>query len=79
MLLGKYSGVVKTPSLFPSGFCLLTTCPVMFYTQILCDLETTDSRMFKDFPKDLMTSLANKPLTENSHEWSITTEVLHYL
>ncbi|XP_060730192.1 gamma-glutamyl hydrolase [Tachysurus vachellii] len=36
--------------------------------------ESTDSRMFKDFPKDLMTSLANKPLTENSHEWSITTE-----
>uniref|UniRef100_W5LDG2 folate gamma-glutamyl hydrolase n=2 Tax=Astyanax mexicanus TaxID=7994 RepID=W5LDG2_ASTMX len=36
--------------------------------------EVSDSRMFKDFPKDLMTSLANEPLTENSHQWSITTE-----
>ncbi|KAL7876195.1 hypothetical protein AOLI_G00111580 [Acnodon oligacanthus] len=36
--------------------------------------ESKDSRMFKDFPDDLMTSLAKEPLTENSHQWSITTE-----
>ncbi|MCI4377576.1 hypothetical protein PGIGA_G00205180 [Pangasianodon gigas] len=36
--------------------------------------ESKDSRMFKDFPEDLMTSLANEPLTENSHQWSVTTE-----
>ncbi|KAG7330047.1 hypothetical protein KOW79_006269 [Hemibagrus wyckioides] len=36
--------------------------------------ESKDSRMFKDFPEDLITSLANEPLTENSHQWSITTE-----
>ncbi|XP_026791633.3 gamma-glutamyl hydrolase isoform X1 [Pangasianodon hypophthalmus] len=35
--------------------------------------ESKDSRMFKDFPEDLMTSLANEPLTENSHQWSLTT------
>ncbi|TSL34540.1 Gamma-glutamyl hydrolase [Bagarius yarrelli] len=35
--------------------------------------EMKDSRMFKDFPEDLMTSLANEPLTENSHQWSVTT------
>ncbi|KAI4887782.1 hypothetical protein NFI96_028305 [Prochilodus magdalenae] len=36
--------------------------------------ESKDSRMFKDFPEDLMISLAKEPLTENSHQWSITTE-----
>lgn len=36
--------------------------------------ESKDSRMFKEFPEDLMTSLANEPLTENSHQWSVTTE-----
>lgn len=36
--------------------------------------ESKDCRMFKDFPEDLMTSLANQPLTENSHQWSVTTE-----
>ncbi|XP_017567937.1 gamma-glutamyl hydrolase [Pygocentrus nattereri] len=36
--------------------------------------ESKDSRMFKDFPDDLITSLAKEPLTENSHRWSITTE-----
>ncbi|XP_053353613.1 gamma-glutamyl hydrolase [Clarias gariepinus] len=36
--------------------------------------ESKDSRLFKEFPEDLITSLANEPLTENSHQWSITTE-----
>ncbi|XP_066536474.1 gamma-glutamyl hydrolase isoform X2 [Hoplias malabaricus] len=36
--------------------------------------DSKDSRMFKDFPEDLMTSLAKEPLTENSHQWSVTTE-----
>lgn len=36
--------------------------------------ELKDSRMFKDFPEDLMASLANEPLTENSHQWSISTK-----
>ncbi|XP_022533444.1 gamma-glutamyl hydrolase [Astyanax mexicanus] len=36
--------------------------------------ELNKSRMFKDFPAHLMTSLANEPLTENSHKWSITTK-----
>ncbi|XP_076828576.1 gamma-glutamyl hydrolase [Brachyhypopomus gauderio] len=36
--------------------------------------EVKNSRMFKDFPEDLMTSLAKEPLTENSHNWSLTTE-----
>ncbi|XP_053484746.1 gamma-glutamyl hydrolase [Ictalurus furcatus] len=36
--------------------------------------ESKDSRMFKDFPEDLMASLANEPLTENSHQWSISTK-----
>lgn len=57
----------------------LTACPTIIYTLLLCDIESNDSRMFKDFPEDLITSLANEPLTENSHQWSITTEVLHYL
>ncbi|XP_072542994.1 gamma-glutamyl hydrolase-like [Salminus brasiliensis] len=36
--------------------------------------EIKASRMFKDFPEDLMTALANEPLTENSHQLSITTK-----
>lgn len=47
----------------------------MVYSLLICDLESKDSRMFKDFPADLMASLANEPLTENSHEWSISSEV----
>ncbi|XP_026071305.1 gamma-glutamyl hydrolase-like [Carassius auratus] len=36
--------------------------------------DVRDSRMFKDFPVDLMKSLETEPLTENSHQWSLTTE-----
>ncbi|XP_051531684.1 gamma-glutamyl hydrolase isoform X2 [Myxocyprinus asiaticus] len=36
--------------------------------------EIKDGRLFKDFPEELMKSLATEPLTENSHKWSITTE-----
>ncbi|XP_051757273.1 gamma-glutamyl hydrolase [Ctenopharyngodon idella] len=36
--------------------------------------DVRDSRLFKDFPEDLMESLASDPLTENSHQWSVTTE-----
>ncbi|XP_068199647.1 gamma-glutamyl hydrolase-like [Antennarius striatus] len=31
-----------------------------------------DSRLFRDFPSDLMDDLATEPLTENSHRWSVT-------
>ncbi|XP_028812801.1 gamma-glutamyl hydrolase [Denticeps clupeoides] len=34
-------------------------------------LDGMSSRLFQDFPADLMTSLATEPLTENSHKWSI--------
>lgn len=33
--------------------------------------ETTDSRLFKGFPAELMADLASEPLTENSHKWSL--------
>uniref|UniRef100_A0A4W4DVG0 folate gamma-glutamyl hydrolase n=2 Tax=Electrophorus electricus TaxID=8005 RepID=A0A4W4DVG0_ELEEL len=36
--------------------------------------ELKQSRMFEDFPDDLMTSLTTEPLTENSHKWSLTTK-----
>ncbi|XP_068199648.1 gamma-glutamyl hydrolase-like [Antennarius striatus] len=32
-----------------------------------------DSRVFRDFPADLMDDLANEPLTENSHKYSMKT------
>ncbi|XP_056619566.1 gamma-glutamyl hydrolase [Triplophysa dalaica] len=35
--------------------------------------EIGHSRLFKDFPGDLMKSLASESLTENSHQWSLTT------
>uniref|UniRef100_A0A673LUH1 folate gamma-glutamyl hydrolase n=1 Tax=Sinocyclocheilus rhinocerous TaxID=307959 RepID=A0A673LUH1_9TELE len=38
------------------------------------DGKAIDSRLFKDFPEDLMKSLETEPLTENSHQWSLTTE-----
>ncbi|XP_067305641.1 gamma-glutamyl hydrolase [Pseudorasbora parva] len=33
-----------------------------------------DSRLFRDFPEELLKSLALERLTENSHQWSLTTE-----
>ncbi|KAM3860374.1 gamma-glutamyl hydrolase [Diretmus argenteus] len=36
--------------------------------------ETKGSRMFKEFPAELMAALASEPLTENSHQWSLTVE-----
>lgn len=36
--------------------------------------DVKGSRLFKEFPEELMKSLATEPLTENSHQWSITTE-----
>uniref|UniRef100_A0A9J7YKP4 folate gamma-glutamyl hydrolase n=2 Tax=Cyprinus carpio TaxID=7962 RepID=A0A9J7YKP4_CYPCA len=38
------------------------------------DGKAIDSRLFKDFPVDLMKSLETEPITENSHRWSITTK-----
>ncbi|XP_068437848.1 gamma-glutamyl hydrolase-like [Clinocottus analis] len=34
--------------------------------------EAKDSRMFKDFPAELLEDLASEPLTANAHKWSIT-------
>ncbi|XP_078072379.1 gamma-glutamyl hydrolase-like [Mustelus asterias] len=34
--------------------------------------DAKDSRMFKDFPVDLMKALAVEPLTLNSHRWSLS-------
>uniref|UniRef100_A0A3B5MA22 folate gamma-glutamyl hydrolase n=1 Tax=Xiphophorus couchianus TaxID=32473 RepID=A0A3B5MA22_9TELE len=34
--------------------------------------EVKGSRMFEDFPPDLMSALSAEPLTENSHQWSLT-------
>ncbi|XP_029979813.1 gamma-glutamyl hydrolase-like isoform X2 [Sphaeramia orbicularis] len=39
--------------------------------------EAKDSRMFKDFPPELMEDLSTQPLTENSHKWSVTVETLN--
>ncbi|XP_043100031.1 gamma-glutamyl hydrolase [Puntigrus tetrazona] len=36
--------------------------------------DVRDSKLFKDFPEDLMKSLETEQLTENSHQWSLTTE-----
>lgn len=36
--------------------------------------DVRDSRLFKDFPEDLMKSLETEALTENSHQWSLSTE-----
>ncbi|XP_029979811.1 gamma-glutamyl hydrolase-like [Sphaeramia orbicularis] len=39
--------------------------------------ETKDSRIFKDFPPELMDDLSTQPLTENSHKWSVAVETLN--
>ncbi|KAJ8010674.1 hypothetical protein DPEC_G00077580 [Dallia pectoralis] len=31
-----------------------------------------ESKLFKDFPADVLNSLASEPITENSHKWSLT-------
>lgn len=36
--------------------------------------EANSSRMFKDFPDELMEALATEALTENSHKWSVSVE-----
>ncbi|TRY86447.1 hypothetical protein DNTS_018466 [Danionella cerebrum] len=36
--------------------------------------EAGDGRMFRDFPDELKKSLATEALTENSHNWSVSTE-----
>lgn len=37
------------------------------------------SRMFQNFPADLLLSLAIEPLTANFHKWSLSVKVLRYL
>lgn len=41
--------------------------------------DAKGSRMFKDFPVELMEALATEPLTDNSHTWSVTTETYNTL
>ncbi|KAI1889100.1 hypothetical protein AGOR_G00175600 [Albula goreensis] len=36
--------------------------------------NSTKSRMFSKFPVDVLEALASEPITENSHEWSLTVE-----
>uniref|UniRef100_A0A8C4RX03 folate gamma-glutamyl hydrolase n=1 Tax=Erpetoichthys calabaricus TaxID=27687 RepID=A0A8C4RX03_ERPCA len=36
--------------------------------------DANSSRLFKDFPEDLLQALATEPLTENSHRWSLSVE-----
>ncbi|CAM4532743.1 unnamed protein product [Leuciscus chuanchicus] len=36
--------------------------------------DVRDGRLFKEFPEELLKSLATERLTVNSHQWSITTE-----
>lgn len=40
-----------------------------------CFSEAKESKMFKDFPADLVKDLASEPLTANSHRWSLATSV----
>lgn len=51
--------------------------------QYVFNAEAKDSRMFKNFPEDVMTSLATEPITLHSHKYSITVkvwgEMMHYL
>ncbi|XP_061569368.1 gamma-glutamyl hydrolase [Cololabis saira] len=35
--------------------------------------DVNDSRMFKGFPGELMAALSTEKITENSHQWSLTT------
>ncbi|KAG9347972.1 hypothetical protein JZ751_003991, partial [Albula glossodonta] len=37
-------------------------------------VDSTKSRMFSKFPVDVLEALASEPITENSHEWSLTVE-----
>ncbi|XP_061121988.1 gamma-glutamyl hydrolase [Syngnathus typhle] len=39
--------------------------------------EAKGSRMFRDFPAELMDALALEPLTENSHQWSLPMEAFN--
>ncbi|XP_063062669.1 gamma-glutamyl hydrolase-like [Engraulis encrasicolus] len=36
--------------------------------------DSANSKLFKDFPEDVMTSLATENITVNFHKWSISTE-----
>lgn len=36
--------------------------------------DARDGRLFREFPEELLKSLATERLTENSHQWSLTTE-----
>lgn len=40
--------------------------------------EAKESRMFRDFPADVLKELASKPLTANSHKWSLATSVRRF-
>lgn len=44
------------------------------YINVLC-VETNNSRVFKDFPPELMKDMESEPLTEHFHKWSVSTEV----
>lgn len=59
----------------------VTTCTINLMVTITLSYcsgtftESKESRMFKGFPAELLEALASEPLTENSHEWSLTMEV----
>ncbi|XP_061096302.1 gamma-glutamyl hydrolase [Conger conger] len=36
--------------------------------------DSAESRLFSGFPADVISALASEPITENSHQWSLTTE-----
>lgn len=55
---------------------------VIFYVfkSFLCAsiiLDALQSRMFRNFPAELLVSLALEPLTANFHKWSLSVKVSH--
>lgn len=41
-------------------------------------IAAKDSRLFKNFPHDLLHALATEPLTSNFHMWSLSLEVFDH-
>nr|BAG62694.1 unnamed protein product [Homo sapiens] len=65
-------------SLLISGECLLTATDTV---DVAMPLNFTGgqlhSRMFQNFPTELLLSLAVEPLTANFHKWSLSVKVSH--
>ncbi|KAJ8277669.1 hypothetical protein GJAV_G00078350 [Gymnothorax javanicus] len=71
---GTCLGFEELTYLTSGKFLLRTTNTTGVALPLIFTNDSVESRLFSNFPSDVMSALASEPITENSHHWSLAVE-----